>query len=208
MKVKGNPRITVLLLLMALALFLFVAFKIEAFAVMLLFGLIALLHAFGGKARINQQGQIVLTFGLGIRAFAFGVLVLFIGIVFWITTGGYAPNYPPPSDYLFIIPFVSIMLAILFGFFLWVNYSWFTLDNAGIEHHSPLRRNIKIQWNDVIVVHLRGDSGNREFVIFGPNSKIVIEGQMGGFDEQVKMIKEHIPFEKLNSTAREALNSF
>ncbi len=204
-----NPRIAFLVLWLAISLLLLVTFNNVAFAFALLLGLIALLHSLGGKAKVGQQGQTILAYGLGLRIFAAMVLILFVGFVLWILSGSYKPNYPSASDYFWIIPFIVIMVIPMVIFLLWTNFSWYLFDDDGVEYHVPWhRKNPRVHWNNVVTVLCRGKGDEHEFVVMGSETKIIIESQVGSIDVQARLIREHVTREKLNWSARDVIDSF
>lgn len=137
------------------------------------------------EPRTDREGNIIIPFPRRAKALSYLGLALVFGIaaIALILGLGDDPNAP-----LVAIPFIGVMLATSF-FFLRMNFGYYSVDEAGIRYHLPLRRDRSIQWTDVHSVDVKA----RNITLVGDNEMLVIDGALGMPSEVLDAVSRHVP---------------
>jgi hypothetical protein len=183
-RIVGN-----ILLIAAIAAIAVLTLNTGTLAFILVIALIVALRAVlknpGREARTNAQGEFILEYGLGMRVFAAIGLTATAGLLVWALAGDLS-RFQKLFD-LALLAVLAIFLFLSIYFFFLTNFGWYGVSNYGVKRHDPLRREIMIQWNEVVSVGY--DKG---FIISAPHKKVRLDEYVGSQDVLAKLIKKNV----------------
>jgi hypothetical protein len=175
-------------------------FTVERFwiGLMVLFALMLLNLSIrlGSRVKATSNGGIVLDYGSGMTWFAIiGALLLATLLIYDALTFDPIRLNQPEAD---IIERASISMG-LFAILVWPmfiegTFSWYVINDKGIDKHSAWNRRLFMQWGEVDSITFT--AVNQWFVIKGANGSVRLHAYLDGLKEFAIVVRTHVPREK------------
>lgn len=143
------------------------------------------------RVKATADGGYVLDYGSGMTWFA--IISAFL-LMIMLITAAFGSTKPGDASTTTAIGYMSLFVILVWPLFIEGTFSWYIVNNEGIDKHSAWSRHLFMRWDEVESIEFT--AVNQWFVIKGNKGTIRLHAYLIGLPEFAKIVRKHVPEER------------